>query len=221
YRQIRAATEALVAGLPAEDLTVQSMPDASPAKWHLAHTTWFFETFVLQPAEAGYRAFDEAYARLFNSYYEAVGPMFARARRGLLSRPTVAEVARYRAHVDAAIEGLLASDPAPPSVARVGLGLEHEQQHQELLLMDLAHLYAQNPLRPSLRAGAAWRAEHAAGALRWCEGPSGVRAIGHAGAGFGFDNEAPRHETLLRPFALASRCVTNAEFAEFVADGGY
>src|SRR5690606_13853286 len=184
YRAVRAATEALVAPLSPEDCCAQSMPDASPAKWHLAHTTWFFETFVLQPARPEYRVFDEAYARLFNSYYETVGPMFVRARRGVLTRPTAAEVARYRAHVDLAIEALLAADPAPTVVARIGLGLEHEQQHQELLLMDLAHLYAQNPLRPALRAEAAWPSEHRAGPLQWCEGPSGVRLIGHAGSGF-------------------------------------
>ncbi|PCC72790.1 ergothioneine biosynthesis protein EgtB [Nannocystis exedens] len=221
YARVRAATEALVAGLPAEDLVVQSMPDASPAKWHLAHTTWFFETFVLRPAGGGYRPFHPEFEVLFNSYYEAVGPQFSRPRRGLLSRPTGAEVLQYRAHVDAAMHELLAQDGPPWLGERVRLGLEHEQQHQELILMDLLHLYAQNPLRPALRASAAPPSSRPAPSLRWCLGPVGVREVGHAGAGFHFDNEGPRHQTLLRPYVLASRCVTNAEYAEFVADGGY
>ncbi|WP_434423880.1 ergothioneine biosynthesis protein EgtB [Nannocystis pusilla] len=221
YARVRAATEALVAGLPAEDLVVQSMPDASPAKWHLAHTTWFFETFVLGPARADYRPFHREFEVLFNSYYEAVGPQFSRPRRGLLTRPTGAEVLQYRAHVDAAMHELLAQDGPPWLAERVRLGLEHEQQHQELILMDLLHLYAQNPLRPALRADAAPPSSHPAPPLRWCPGPAGVGEVGHAGDGFHFDNEGPRHSALRQPYVLASRCVTNAEYAEFVADGGY
>lgn len=221
YLRVRSTTAALVAGLPAEDLVVQSMPDASPAKWHLAHTTWFFETFVLGPARADYAPFHPAFASLFNSYYEQVGPQFARPRRGLLTRPSLAEVLQYRAHVDAALEELLTRGGPDWLASRVRLGLEHEQQHQELILMDLKHLYAQNPLLPALREGAAPPSARPAAALRWCPGPAGVRQVGHAGPGFHFDNEAPRHEALLRPFVVASRCVTNAEYAEFVADGGY
>jgi ergothioneine biosynthesis protein EgtB len=221
YQRVRAATEALVVGLPAEDLQAQSMPEASPGKWHLAHTTWFFETFVLRAARPDRPPFHPAFAHLFNSYYDGVGPQFARPRRGLLTRPTLAEVLRYRAEVDAAVVALLDQGGPPWLAARVRLGLEHEQQHQELLLMDLLHLYAQNPLRPALRPEAAPPSSHPAPPLRWCPGPSGVREVGYAGPGFHFDNEAPRHEVLLRPFALASRCVTNAEYAEFIADGGY
>lgn len=221
YRRVRAATEALVAGLPAEDLVIQSMPDASPAKWHLGHTSWFFETFVLAPGLPEYRVREPAFAVLFNSYYEAVGPQFPRPRRGLLSRPTVAEVLGYRAHVDAAVERLLMRKIAHELAGRIALGLEHEKQHQELILMDLLHLFAQNPLRPALRAEAAPASEGAAPELSWCAHPGGIAEVGHRGAGFGFDNEGPRHAVLLRPFALASRCVTNAEFAAFIADGGY
>ncbi|HEY8379275.1 MAG TPA: DinB family protein, partial [Nannocystis sp.] len=221
YRRVRAATEALVAGLPAEDLVIQSMPDASPAKWHLGHTSWFFETFVLAPGLPEYRVREPAFAVLFNSYYEAVGPQFPRPRRGLLSRPTVAEVLGYRAHVDAAVERLLMRKIAHELAGRIALGLEHEKQHQELILIDLLHLFAQNPLRPALRAEAAPASEGAAPELSWCAHPGGIAEVGHRGAGFGFDNEGPRHAVLLRPFALASRCVTNAEFAAFIADGGY
>lgn len=220
-RRVRAATWGLCAGLEVEDMVAQSMPEASPAKWHLAHTTWFFEAFVLRPWLPGYAVFHPGFEGLFNSYYDAVGPQFPRARRGLVTRPTVAEVLAYRAHVDAALERLLAAEVPPALAERVTLGLHHEQQHQELILMDIKHLFAQSPLRPAFRADAAAPSAAAAPALRWCEGPAGPAEIGHAGPGFHFDNEAPRHAVILRPFALASRCVTNAEYAEFVAEGGY
>lgn len=220
YRRVRAATEALVRGLEPEDMVAQSMDDCSPTKWHLAHTTWFFETFVLR-AEPGHAPFHPAFEVLFNSYYEAVGPQFPRPRRGLLTRPTVREVLAYRAHVDAAVERRLAAEVAPELAARVELGLHHEQQHQELILMDLKHLFAQSPLRPALRPEAAAPSERPAPPLAWHAGPDGLVELGHAGAGFCFDNEAPRHCVFLRPYALASRCVTNGEYAEFIADGGY
>ena len=220
YRRVRAATEALVRGLEPEDMVAQSMDDCSPTKWHLAHTTWFFETFVLR-AEPGHAPFHPAFEVLFNSYYEAVGPQFPRPRRGLLTRPTVREVLAYRAHVDAAVERRLAAEVAPELAARVELGLHHEQQHQELILMDLKHLFAQSPLRPALRPEAAAPSERPAPPLAWHAGPDGLVELGHAGAGFCFDNEAPRHRAFLRPYALASRCVTNGEYAAFVADDGY
>ena len=220
YRRVRAATEALVRGLEPEDMVAQSMDDCSPTKWHLAHTTWFFETFVLR-AEPGHAPFHPAFEVLFNSYYEAVGPQFPRPRRGLLTRPTVREVLAYRAHVDAAVERRLADGAPPELAARVELGLHHEQQHQELILMDLKHLFAQSPLRPALRPEAAAPSERPAPPLAWHAGPDGLVELGHDGAGFAFDNEGPRHRAYLRPYALASRLVTAGEFAEFVADGGY
>ena len=204
--------------LAPEDMTVQAMPDASPAKWHLAHTTWFFETFVLRPAAAGYRPFHPEFAYLFNSYYNAVGPQWYRPHRGLLTRPTVAEVAAYRAHVDAALERLLQAGAAPEAV--VELGLHHEQQHQELLLTDVKYLFAQNPLRPAYHDCPPPRGRSAPEA-GWIAGPTGLHPIGHAGSGFAFDNEAPRHDELIRPFRLGTRPVTNREFRAFMADGGY
>lgn len=221
YRTVRAATGALCEGLQPEDMVAQSMDDCSPTKWHLAHTTWFFETFVLRPFVAGYRVFHPAFEVLFNSYYNAVGPQFPRPRRGVLTRPTVAEVLRYRAHVDEAMSRLLEDEVAPELAARVTLGLQHEQQHQELMLMDLKHLLSCNPLRPAAREGAAPPSGRAAPPLRFHDGPSGLQEVGHAGAGFQFDNEGPRHAVFLRPFRLASRCVSNAEYLEFIADGGY
>lgn len=203
------------------DASAQSMPDASPAKWHLAHTTWFFETFVLRDHLAGYRLFDDRYAYLFNSYYEAEGPRHARPQRGLLTRPSLDEVRAWRAHVDAAIEAALPDLPAV-ALALVELGINHEQQHQELLLTDLKHLFAQNPLGPTLWEKTAIAREVAQfSSMRWVDGSAGVVAIGHDGKGFAFDCEGPRHEALLTPHALASRTVTNGEWQEFIADGGY
>ena len=221
YAAIRDATEALAAPLSAEDQTVQSMPDVSPTKWHRAHTTWFFETFLLSPHLPGYQPFHPAYGYLFNSYYEAVGPRHPRPERGLLSRPGIAEIAGYRAHVDAAMGELLAADGSGDRVAAlVELGLHHEQQHQELLLMDIKHVLSLNPLQPAYHA-AATPAPSDAPPLSWCEVAGGLRQIGHGGAGFAFDNETPRHKVWLEPFRLASRLVTCGEYAEFIAAGGY
>lgn len=220
-RRVRDATVALCQPLEDEDYVVQSMPDASPAKWHLAHTSWFFEEFVLQRALDGYRFFDEKFRYLFNSYYNTIGPMHGRPQRGLLSRPTVAEVLAYRTHVDEHLQILLArTDLDPGLTAGVVLGLNHEQQHQELLLTDLKHLFSCNPLLPAYQAGEepVWRV---APRLSFEELPGGLVEIGHAGAGFCFDNEQPRHRTYLDPFRLANRPVTNAEFQEFVRSGGY
>src|SRR3712207_2787191 len=186
FAAVRARTEALAAPLSPEDQTVQSMPDASPAKWHRAHTTWFFETFLLLPRLAGYARFREEYGFLFNSYYEAAGPRHARPKRGMLTRPSAAEVGAYRAHVDAAMAGLLRD---PPEAARdlVELGLHHEEQHQELLVTDILHALSQNPLLPAYDPD--WREPAAAeGPAGMLDGPEGVREIGFAGPGFAFDN---------------------------------
>ena len=235
YRQVRARTEAPIAPLSAEDCALQSMPDASPAKWHLAHTTWFFETFVVAPVDAQYRSPDRAYRVLFNSYYRAVGERHPRPERGLLSRPSLAEVLDYRAHVDAAMLRLL---PRAAGDARlrdlIELGLHHEQQHQELILTDILHLLSRNPLRPAyasagVSARVAPTADHANSSFRpatrdetrWIECAAGIAMIGHEGEGFAFDNEGPSHRVWLDAFAIASRPVTNAEFAAFIDDGGY
>jgi ergothioneine biosynthesis protein EgtB len=220
YAALRAATERLAAPLSPEDQCVQSMPDASPAKWHRAHTTWFFETFLLRPHVPGHAVFDPDFAFLFNSYYLAAGPRHARPRRGMLTRPATARVTAYRHHVDAAMAALLAGPLSPEVETLVELGLRHEEQHQELLLTDALHLLAQNPLRPAMDA--AWReATPPPSALRWLDGPSGVVGIGHAGEGFAFDNETPRHRAFLEPFRIADRPVSNAEWLEFIEDGGY
>jgi ergothioneine biosynthesis protein EgtB len=227
YRQVRERTERLLAPLSSEDCQVQSMPDASPAKWHAAHTSWFFETFVLAPRLAGYRAFDASYAYLFNSYYDSVGPRVARDRRGLLTRPALAEVLRYREHVDRHVARLCAEAELPPELCDVlEVGLNHEEQHQELFLTDLKHALAQNPREPAYapapegpRGPRAPRAP--AAPLAFVPYAGGLVEIGHAGAGFAFDNERPRHRVFLEPFELASRAVTNAEFLEFVRAGGY
>ena len=220
YDDVRSFTERLAAPLSAEDQTIQTMPDVSPTKWHRAHTTWFFETFLLGPHLPGYEQVDPCYAFLFNSYYEAVGPRHARPERGLLSRPGVAEITDYRARVDEAMHRLLASDPAPATRALVELGLNHEQQHQELLLMDIKHVLATNPLHPTYRSAVRPRPRDT-GAPGWVEHPGGVVEVGHDREGFFFDNERPRHETLLPPFALRSRLVTNGEWLAFMDDGGY
>jgi len=218
---VRRATEALCAPLDPEDLVVQSMPDASPAKWHLAHTTWFFETFLLEPHRPGFRPFHPAFRNLFNSYYVAVGPRHARPERGLLTRPTLAEVLAYRAAVDAQVQELLrsAGEGRPELLEIAELGLHHEQQHQELILTDLLHAFSRNPLAPVYRAGAPRRA--AAEPARLVPFPGGRVRIGHEGSGFAFDNEGPAHDVVLRPFELSSRLVTAGEFAAFVEDGGY
>ncbi len=226
YRSVRAHTLELAAPLSPEDQCIQSMPDASPAKWHLAHTTWFFETVLLERHVPGYRVFDRRLHYLFNSYYEALGPRHPRPQRGLLTRPSLQEVHAYRAHVDAAMESLLDGADAA-ALARVEpivtLGLHHEQQHQELLLTDILHAFSCNPLLPAYRAPAApaLRLAVQAPALNWLGHAGGQVEIGHAGADFAFDNEGPRHAVLLQPFAIADRLVSCGEYAQFIADGGY
>jgi ergothioneine biosynthesis protein EgtB len=216
---VRDLTERLAAPLSPEDQTVQSMPDVSPTKWHRAHTTWFFETFVLAPHAGGYHVFDERYGYLFNSYYEAVGPRHPRPRRGLLTRPSADEVAAYRRHVDEAMVPLLGGDGFEPVRGLVELGLHHEQQHQELLLTDIRHVLSENPLRPAY-GQTPWRAA-GAGRSGWSEHPGGRVAVGNDGRGFAFDNESPRHEVLLKPFAIATSLVTCADWRAFVEDDGY
>ena len=221
YQAVRSATSALTAGLSPEDMQIQSMPDASPVKWHLAHTAWFFETFVLRPHVPRYRPLDERYAALFNSYYVSVGPAHPRPSRGLLSRPGLTDVLTFRAHVDDAIDRALAAGALPPAVlAIVELGLHHEQQHQELILTDLLHAFACNQIAPVYREQPT-RPPVATTPLRWLPYDGGVVEIGHDGRGFAFDNEGPRHRAFVQPFALASRLVTNGEFLAFVEDGGY
>lgn len=219
FAALRNRTEALVAPLSAEDQCIQSMPDASPAKWHRAHTTWFFETFLLIPHLPGYRRFDERFGFLFNSYYEAAGPRHARPRRGMLTRPSAAEVTAYRAHVDAGMAALLRDLPRE-AVTLVELGLQHEEQHQELLLTDILHALSQNPLLPAYDPD--WREPvAAAGEVRWLDLPEGLAEIGHAGAGFAFDNESPRHRTWIAKGRIADRLVSNADWFGFIADAGY
>ncbi|MDE2005723.1 MAG: ergothioneine biosynthesis protein EgtB [Rhodospirillales bacterium] len=216
YRAVRAHTETLAGALSPEDQALQSMPDASPAKWHRAHTTWFFEEFLLAPCAPSYDRFDPAFAYLFNSYYEQVGPRHPRPARGMLTRPAASEIGAYRAHVDRAMEAAI---PFLPDDL-VELGLQHEQQHQELLLTDMLHGFAQNPLAPAVLPG--WSAPPGApGPTRFLDHPGGLVDIGHAGGGFHFDNEAPRHREFLAPFAIASRLVRNGEYADFIADRGY
>lgn len=223
YEEIRALTEQLCAPLTIEDYGVQSMPEASPAKWHLAHTSWFFETFMLADSDSAYRLFDPQFGYLFNSYYNAVGPFWPREQRGLLARPTVAEVYQYREHVDRAMHRLLYDGEqslAPGVGERIQLGLNHEQQHQELLLTDLKHAFAINPLRPSYRESSP-RPTGAPPPLHWIDSPGGLRWIGHDGPTFAYDNEMPRHRVFLAPFQLASRLVTCGEYRAFIEDGGY
>jgi len=221
YRQVRAATLHLVDGLDDADLTPQSAEFASPGKWHLAHTTWFFEQFVLAAFGTGYRRFDERFGFLFNSYYNAVGARHERPRRGLLTRPSLGQVRAYREHVDQAMADLLGTRLPAQAGDLVELGLHHEQQHQELILTDLLHLFAQNPLRPAVRASAGPTAPEAAAPLDWVGFDGGNIETGHAGAAFAFDNESPRHVVALRPFRLATRPVSNREWAAFIEAGGY
>ncbi|MDE2147060.1 MAG: ergothioneine biosynthesis protein EgtB [Burkholderiales bacterium] len=228
HARVRSQSLALAEGLSEADCQVQSMPDASPLKWHLAHTTWFFETFVLEPFEPGYAPHHPAYRVLFNSYYQGVGERHPRAQRGLVTRPGLAEVRAWRAAVDARVQALLRAPPAAADgaalAAAVELGLQHEQQHQELMLTDLLHLFACNPLAPAWRPGPApaiGAGEAADPAPAWCPFEGGLVEIGHAGAGFAFDNETPRHRQWLAPYALARRLVTQGEWLEFMAAGGY
>ena len=223
YDAVRAHSARLTEGLTAEDQALQSMPDCSPVKWHLAHSSWFFETLVLRPHAPGYREHDARFRVLFNSYYESLGERHPRPQRGLLSRPTLEEVWRYRHHVDAGVRALLASEEAA-AVARAAplltLGLHHEQQHQELILTDLKHAFSLNPLGPAYRPGPPARPGEAP-PLHWLAGPEGRVEVGHDGRGFAFDNEAPRHAVLLAPFQIASRPVNCGEYLAFIRDGGY
>jgi len=220
YARVRAATSALAAPLTPEDCALQSMPDASPVKWHLAHTTWFFEMFVLEAATRGHAPFDPSFRVLFNSYYHAVGERHPRPERGLLSRPDLACVLAYRAHVDRAMQALLQRGVEPALAALVELGLHHEQQHQELILTDLKHLFAANPLKPAYRPRWPLKAVKPQ-PLAWLPYEGGLETFGHAGEGFAFDNEGPAHRAFVAPFELASRPVTHGEYAAFIEDGGY
>ena len=223
YRQVRQWTEQLCSPLATEDYVIQSMPDASPARWHLAHTTWFFETFVLKPFVPDYQPYHPLYEFLFNSYYNAVGAQYPRPERGLLSRPTVSEVYQYRSHVDHALLDYIET-ATPEQMASLEenlvLGFNHEQQHQELLLTDLKHMLSHNPLEP-VYAPAPPSSPSVAPELQWVSIPGGVHAIGHEGGGFSFDSEGPRHQTLLQDARIASRLVTNGEYLEFMGDGAY
>jgi ergothioneine biosynthesis protein EgtB len=221
YREVRAATVALALPLSDADATVQSMPDASPAKWHLAHTTWFFESMVLTADSSNYKAFDERFNFLFNSYYESVGARQPRALRGLLTRPTLGEILAYRDYVDSAIAQLLQRTPADSVLKVIELGCHHEQQHQELLLTDILHLFAQNPLRPAYRESVPLPVELIDRSQAYRSFPGGLVDIGHQGPGFAFDSEGPRHTVRIEPYRLSDRLVTNGEWAEFIADGGY
>ena len=218
YARVRGQSEALCEPLAIEDYGVQPMDDASPPKWHLAHTTWFFETFLLKEFATGYQAFDGRYEMLFNSYYNGVGNPYPRPRRGFLSRPTVGEVYDYRAHVDDAMAGLVTGEDGEVR-QRIELGLNHEQQHQELILTDLKYNLGLNPLKPAYREDLDREASGSL-PLKFDDYPGGILSVG-AGGPFCFDNELPRHRVLLEPFALAGRLVTNAEFLEFMEDGGY
>jgi ergothioneine biosynthesis protein EgtB len=225
--ETRRLSLALAEPLSAEDQVVQPMEDASPTKWHLAHTTWFFETFVLKPHLAGFRTLDERFAYCFNSYYEAAGPRQPRPKRGLLTRPSLEDVLRYRRHIDAAIDAIFKTGVVERNRAvaeLIELGINHEQQHQELILTDILALFAAQPLRPAYRPSrpspGTSRGE-GTGPARWLDFPGGIHRVGHAGESFFYDNERPRHEVLLQDHRLADRLVTNREWLEFMADGGY
>ena len=223
FRRVRAETEARAAHLSAEDQIVQSMEDASPAKWHRAHVTWFFEQFLLVPHDPAYRIFDERFPFLFNSYYVAAGPRHARPQRGLITRPNGEDVSAYRAHVDAAVERLIAQIPAVEAervLAIVEIGLHHEQQHQELLVTDILHAFAQNPTDPVYDAN--WQPPRATqGPRGYVEVPAGIHAIGHEGGGFCFDNETPFHDELIPHVRIARHLITNGEWLEFIGAAGY
>lgn len=220
FRQVRARSKALAARLSPEDAVVQSAPECSPAKWHLAHTTWFWETFVCVPHAPGWGEGDATYAYLFNSYYESLGPRHARDARGLLTRPSLDEVLAYRERVDAGVEAALAGGDPPEALMR--LGFAHEEQHQELLLMDVQHLFASQPLRPAYVPRTTERADQEPEPIRWVPFDGGLARIGADGSEpFAFDNEGPRHRVWLEPYALADRLVTNAEWLRFMGDGGY
>ena len=224
YSEIRKTTERLAEPLAIEDQVIQSMPDASPTKWHLAHTTWFFEMMVLKPTLAGYARLNPDFHYLFNSYYNTLGKQFHRPHRGLLSRPTVEEVHRYRKHVDRHMkelfdQGTEGNAEVPEDVVKIGLN--HEQQHQELILTDIKHMFSKNPLYPVYREAERLAPDTQVTPQSWIERPEGVYEIGHSGSDFAFDNESPRHQVLVQGFALASRLVTCSEYLEFMSDRGY
>jgi ergothioneine biosynthesis protein EgtB len=222
YHTVRSESRALADPLSDADATVQSMPDASPAKWHLAHTTWFFEAMVLAPNLPGYRVFDARYNFLFNSYYEAIGSRQARPKRGMITRPSLVEIFAYRDYVDAAVNDLLQKAPQEHVVELIELGCHHEQQHQELFLTDILHLFAQSPIQPAYKASEPIVVQHADrrdAIYRSFDG--GIVEIGHEGRDFAFDSEGPRHRVLLEPFLLADRLARNDEWRDFIADGGY
>lgn len=225
YRQVRRQSESLCAPLMVEDYVVQTMPDVSPPKWHLAHVSWFFETFILTPYVPRYRPFNAQFHQLFNSYYQGVGTPFPRPQRGLLSRPSVAEVYRYRNYVDECMSELMSQrgnpEENPDICALIVLGLQHEQQHQELLLTDIKHILGNNPLFPAYMEGRILKAPTATVPLQWIKVRGGEAVVGHDGNGFCFDNELPSHNVLLNEFLLANRLVTNTEYLQFIADGGY
>ena len=223
FEAVRARSLRLIEGLEPEDMVIQSMPDVSPTKWHLAHTSWFFETFLLEAHQAGYRHFDDTYRYLFNSYYEAIGPRHPRPARGMLSRPTARQILRYRAHVEEAMRRLIAQadDVVLAKIAPLlVLGLNHEQQHQELIVTDIKHVLAGQHDMPAIRA-AAKPSPSGVASMDFIGFEGGLLEIGHEGAGFAFDNESPRHKVYLAPFELASRPVSCGEYAAFIADGGY
>ena len=224
YRRIRADSERLCAPLAIEDYVIQTAPEASPAKWHLAHVSWFFETFMLREYLPGYREFHPQFRQLFNSYYERVGRFHPRQERGFLSRPTVAEVMRYRSHVDEHMQALLdglGEEMDPVLLSRLLIGMNHEQQHQELLLTDIKRNLSANPLFPAYRGDLPEPPEVPAPPMGWCEFPGGLVDIGHVGSGFAYDNEMPRHREYLAPYRLATRLVSNGDYLAFIADAGY
>ena len=222
FERVRTTSLELASTLAPEDTVVQSMPDVSPTKWHLAHVTWFFERFVLEIFDASYRRLNDGYDFLFNSYYYSAGQMHARPKRGMLTRPTLDEVIAYRRHVDAAIQQLLHEQGDNTEITdRITLGINHEQQHQELLLTDILHVFAQNPLHPAVNPSLEAPASAAPASYAFTAGPSGVHEIGATGEGFCFDNETPRHPALLHEHRIGSRLVTNAEYREFIDAGGY
>ncbi|MEM1173957.1 MAG: ergothioneine biosynthesis protein EgtB [Pseudomonadota bacterium] len=221
FAQLRSDSLRLCETLAPEDMVVQSMPDVSPAKWHLAHTTWFFEQFVLVPFARNYEVFNDNYHFLFNSYYYTAGEMHARPRRGLLTRPTVDAVQRYRRYVDEELIHLLDTTDDPQVFSRVELGLHHERQHQELMLTDIKHVFAQNPILPVMRDDLRVIESASPGELTFASSAGGTVDIGADGESFCFDNETPRHQALLQPHRIANRPVTNGEYLEFIMDGGY
>ncbi len=218
FAEIREMSMRITKPFSAEDQMLQSMPEASPAKWHLAHTTWFFETFILLPNVPGYQPFDESFQYIFNSYYKQLGGHPYRGARGLMSRPSLEQVHAYRSHVNAAMESFYPT-ASSDVIDLIDIGLNHEQQHQELILTDIKHGLWSGPMRPVAIAGT--HSEASTPNLAWIDIAGGIYSIGHDGEGFAFDNEGPRHEVLLRPFQIGSRLITNAEYLEFMNDGGY